>query len=280
VKRFSLADIKTGGTGRPNAYLFYAVEGFGKTSLAAKTRKPIFIQSRGETGLETLIQSGLLPETPSFPEAQSWSDINDAVDTLLTETHSYRTLVIDTLNGAERLCFEHVCVRDFGGDWGERGFASYGKGPQVAVAEWLMFLQKLDKLRTVKGMTIFALSHAKVTTFKNPEGADYDRYQADMDKNTYGVTSKWADAILFGNFQVVVNTRKTSDGKGKAVDKTRVMFTERGPAFDAKNRMGMPETIEMGNSPDEAWANFIAALPAARNAATQNATATEGAENA
>src|SRR6185312_1457365 len=218
AKRFTLADIKTGGSGLPNRYMLYAVEGWGKTSLAAKTPKPIFIQSRGETGLETLIQSQLLPETPSFPEAHNWSDITDAVDLLLAEDHPYRTLVIDTLNGAERLCFEHVCVRDFGGDWGERGFASYGKGPQVAVADWLMFLQKLDRLRTEKKMTIFALSHAKVTTFKNPEGADYDRYQAEMDKNIYGVTSKWADAILFGNFQVTVNTKRASDGKGKAVD--------------------------------------------------------------
>lgn len=182
------------------------------------------------------------------------------MDLLITEQHPYRTLVLDTLNGLERLCFEHVCTRDFGGDWGERGFASYGKGPQVAVAEWLLFLQKLDKLRTEKKMTIFALSHAKVTTFKNPEGADYDRYQADMDKNTYGVTSKWADAILFGNFQVTVSTKKATDGKGKAVDKVRTMFTERGPAFDAKNRMGLPPEIDMGESADEAWTNFSAAI--------------------
>ena len=272
VRRISLSDVKTGGSGRPNAYLLYAVEGFGKTSLAAKTPKPIFIKYREETGLDTLIENGLLPPTPSFPAAQTWQDVNDAIDSLLTEEHPFRTLAIDTLNGLERLCFEYVCQRDFGGDWGERGFASYGKGPQVAVAEWLLLLQKLDRLRNEKKMAIFALAHSKITTFKNPAGADYDRYQADMDKNTYGVTSKWADAILFGNFEAVVNTKRTGDTKGKAVDTVRVMHTERGPAFDAKNRLGLSAEIEMGASADEAWANFSAELKNARSRAQQNQT--------
>jgi hypothetical protein len=273
AKRFTLADIVSTTTGRPNAYLLYAVEGWGKTSLASKTPRPIFLQSRGETGLDTLIHNGLVAETPHFPECNTWQDALDAVDVLLDEDHGFRCLPIDTVNGLERLCFEHVCTRDFGGDWGERGFASYGKGPQVAVAEWLMFLQKLDKLRAQKGMTIFMLSHAKVITFKNPEGADYDRYQADMDKNIYSITAKWADAVLFGNFQVTVNTKKAGDAKGKAVDKFRTLYTERGPAFDGKNRMGMPPEIDMGENPDEAWANFKASLvrPTATEGETTNA---------
>jgi hypothetical protein len=39
-------------------------------------------------------------------------------------------------------------TRDFGGDWGDHGFLSYGKGPKVSIADWLLLLQKLDKLRT------------------------------------------------------------------------------------------------------------------------------------
>jgi hypothetical protein len=62
VVRMSLQSIVTKGTGLPNRYVVYAVEGFGKTSLAAHYPKPIFIQSRGETGLETLIDAGQLPK--------------------------------------------------------------------------------------------------------------------------------------------------------------------------------------------------------------------------
>lgn len=268
VKRFTLADIKTGGSRRPNAYLLYAVEGWGKTSLGSQVPAPIFIQSRGETGLDTLIQNGLVKETPSFPECQSWTDIIDAVDVLLAESHNYRTLVLDTINGAERLCHEHVCARDFGNDWGETGFLSYGKGPECAIADWLMLIQKLDKLRNEKGMSIFLLGHAKVKAFKNPQGADFDRYQVEVNDKTYSVTAKWADCILFGNFETVVKQGKKDatdlSKKGKAVDIYRALFTERRPAFDAKNRLGLPCEIEMGESAEEAWVNLLAAIKAGR----------------
>ncbi len=244
--------------------MIYAVEGFGKTSISAKSPKPIFIQSSGETGLETLIQAGMLPETPRFPECTSFREVLDAIDTLLEEDHPYRTLVMDTANGAERLCHESVCVRDFGGDWGEKGFASYGKGPDVAMADWLMLLQKLDKLREKKKMTIFLLFHAKIVTFKNPVGSDFDRYQPDVHKTTWGATAKWADAILFGNFDVVVDSKGKAKGKGTI--KRRVMYTERSAAFDAKNRMGLAIEIDMGDSPDEAWAALAGALKEARAA--------------
>jgi hypothetical protein len=248
--------------------VLHAVEGWGKTSLAAKAPKPIFVQSRGETGLETLVQAGMLPETPRFPECKSWRDILDAVDVLTEEDHPYKTFVLDTGNGAERLCHEAVCVRDFGNDWGEKGFLSYGKGPEVSVADWLLLLQKLDKLRETKRMTIFVLFHTRVTGFKNPEGADYDRYQPEMHKTTWAATAKWADAILFGNFETVVDTKRKSDAKGKGTIKRRVLYTERSAAFDAKNRMGLPIEIDMGDSPDEAWGNLSGALKEARAART------------
>lgn len=251
--------------------MLYAVEGWGKTSLAAHSPKPIFIQSRGETGLESLIQAGQVGEIPHFPECQTWNEILDAVDLLLNEDHGYRTLVIDTINGAERLCFEHVCNRDYGSDWGEKGFTSYGKGPKVAVADWLMLLQKLDKLRNQKSMSIFLLAHSKAATYKNPEGADFDQYMPDMDKETYAVTAKWVDALYFGNFVTVLggaNAQKI-DKKAKAVDTYRAMYTQKRPAFFAKNRLGLPEEIDMGNNAAEAWANLTAALKAGRiNAVT------------
>lgn len=223
-----------------------------------------------------MIQAGILAETARFPECNSWREVNESIDVLIEDEHPYRTLVVDTINGCERLCHEMVCVRDFGGDWGEKGFASYQKGPEVAIADWLLFLQKLDKLREQKKMTIFLLAHTKVTTFKNPEGADFDRYQPDLNKWTWGATAKWADAILFGNFDVVVDTKRKNDTKGKGVIKRRVLYTERSAAFDAKNRMGLPPEIDMGDSADEAWSNLAGALKEART--SRQAAQSEGGE--
>lgn len=265
----TLASISSAGAGLPNRYILHAVEGWGKTSLAAQCPKPIFIQSKGETGLQTLIDANQLPETPHFPECHTWDEMLGCVQALIDSEHDYKTLAIDTLNGGERLCHEHVCARDFGGDWGERGFTSYQKGPEVALADWRVLLSKLDELRIGKKMTIFALCHTKVTSFKNPLGADYDRFQPDVDKRTWSLSHKWSDVVLFGNFETAVSAvkenKKTGEQKGKGIGgKQRMLYTERDAAYDAKNRLGLAPEIEMGESPAQGWANFLAAIKAGR----------------
>lgn len=238
------------------------MEGWGKTSFGAHTPKPVFIQTKGETGLETLIDAGLLPEVPHFPEVQEWTELLGAIETLTSDSHDFKTLVCDTSNGAERLCHEFVCQRDYGGEWGKQGFTSYQQGFEVSLSEWRKFLNALDALRVAKRMTVLLLCHTKVKPFKNPEGADYDRYQPDMHEKTWGLTHKWADAVLFGNFDVTVQTAKTGEQKkGKASGgQQRVLYTERHAAYDAKHRLGLPPEIDMGASASEAWTNFINAL--------------------
>lgn len=243
------------GAKLPNRYLIYAVEGWGKTSLAAKFPAPVFIQSNGETGLESLIDAGQLPETPHFGECMDFAAVKLAVQSLIdAPTLPFRTVVIDTVNGVERLVHEFVCERDFGGDWGERGFASYGKGYKVSVAPFRELLTLLDRLRAKHEVRIVLLAHCKIGQFKNPEGSDYNRYSADMHESTYGMAAKWADAILFGNFETVVTDER--NGKGKAKGCTRMLYTERRAAYDAKNRLGLPPEISMGSSADEAWSNL------------------------
>jgi len=42
------------------------------------------------------------------------------------------------------------------------------------------------------------------------------------------------------------------------------MYCERRAAWDAKNRFGLPEDIDMGSSAEEAFQNFKAAMAAGR----------------
>ncbi len=227
--------------------------------------KPIFIETKGETGLETLISHGRLPEVPHFPEVQSWEELMGAIETLTLDEHDFRTLVIDTANGGERLCHEFVCNRDFGGDWGDKGFTGYMRGFEVSLAEWRTFLNKLDTLRATKQMAIVLLCHTKVKPFKNPEGPDFDRYQPDMHEKTWGLTAKWSDVVLFGNFDVTVQKDSANSKKGKASGgQIRILYTERHAAYDAKNRLGLPGEIEMGDSPAEAWRNFMTVVKEGR----------------
>lgn len=269
LPKFTLDSISTKGNRLPNRYILHGLEGWGKTSFAAQFPNPIFLQSKGETGLETLIDANQLPETPHFPECKTWEEMLAALDFLATENHTFKTLVIDTVNGSERLCHEYVCRRDFGDDWTDKGFLSYNKGYEVSLSEIRGFLGKLDDVRAAKRMTVFLLCHTKVKNFKNPDGPDYDRYQPDMHEKTWGLVHKWADVVLFGAFSTTVVGQRGKEevdvskrGKGTG-GQGRVLYTSRRAAWDAKNRLGLGEEIDMGNSPAEAYQNFKAEIVAA-----------------
>lgn len=252
----------------PSRLIFHGVEGIGKTSFAAQSPKPIFLMAKGETGLETLIDCGRLGEVPHLPEIQTWQETLDAIDWLTTADHEYKTLVLDTINGFERLCHEHVCRRDFNGDWGERGFVGYQRGFDTSLADWRELLNAIDRLRDAKRMSVIGLCHTKVANFKNPEGADYDRYVPDMHAKTWSLTLKWADHVLFANFFTIAEKEKGSISKAKGKGgQDRVVYTVRHAAYDAKNRAGLPDQIEMGTTGPEAWANFTAAMKAGKASA-------------
>lgn len=253
--------ISRGGCGLPSRVVFHAVEGVGKTSFAAHAPGVVFSMTKGETGLLSLIDNGRLPETDHFDEAFRWRDLLADVQYLLDTKTGHRGYAIDTLNGAERLCFEHVCEDLFDGSW--KDFDAFGRGVNVALAEWGRFITLLDELRQARRIGIICLAHTKVSTYKNPLGEDYDRFTPAMHAQTWGVALKWADIVLFGNFDVKVKKGIGAKGKGEGGDK-RTLYTRRTAAYDAKERAGLPPSIPLGARPEEGWANFAAALKRSR----------------
>ena len=248
----------------PARIIVHGNEKWGKTSFAAHAPKPLFLMTAGETGLITLIEAGLLPPTPHLPELKGWLELRSAVQALLLDDHPYRTLVIDTANGAANMLADHTVRTKFDGEF--LSFDAYGRGQKAMLPEWVSFIESLDTLRERKGMGVILLAHTVVKPFRNPEGNDYDRYQPDMPVSVWGLTHKWADAILFGSF-VTVADKKVGEqrAKGKGGD-TRLIYTTRTAAYDAGNRYNLPDAIPCGGSPREAWSNFAKSLTASRQA--------------
>ena len=52
--------------------------------------------------------------------------------------------------------------------------------------------------------------------------------------------------------------------RGVASDQKRVAYTQHTDAYDAKNRFGMDEQIEMPSDPSQMWATLEAAIKAGR----------------
>lgn len=227
------------------AIILAAVEGWGKTSVGAYAESPAIIMAGNEKGYRTLLQASRVPKVPA-KSVLTWTDLMDLVAGTNENPGNIRTVFLDSLGTAERLCHEHVCRVEFKGEWGEKGFGSFQKGYDTSIPEWLKLLAALDKLREGHGIDVIIAAHTRIKTFKNPEGADYDRFTADCHDKTWGATARWADACLFGKYLTVIDNEKK--GKGKAIGGTeRLIYTERRDTWDAKNRYGMPECIEVAN---------------------------------
>lgn len=161
--------------------IFYGVEGWGKTTLGAFAPSPLILAARDESGVQRLVDSGRMPASVPVAQVQAWPDLVATVDAVVAKPQGIETLVLDSLGSFERLCAEHVCATKFGNEWGEHGFASYGKGWEMCLSEWVLLLQRLDRLRGM-GIMVILLGHSTVAPFKNPAGADFDRYTCDVNR--------------------------------------------------------------------------------------------------
>lgn len=252
----------------PRRIVLTAVEGWGKTTAGAFAERPFFLMARSETGYDTLLDGGLVPDIHRA-RVDSFDATLAMLDQLAGDFYGCKTLVMDAHGGFERLCHEAVCARDFRNpdgtlNWGETGFTSFQRGYEIALADWIKLLGRLETLRERQGCDILILSHSQIRMFNNPEGPNFDRYVADCHQKTWAHTAKWADAVLFGTFLSRVVTAGNStkmNAKGKAQGGTeRVLYTERRDTFDAKNRYGMEPAIMIPDDHTQVWATIHAAM--------------------
>lgn len=226
-----LASVTKGKVNRPPLIVVYGPDGVGKTTFAGDAPAPIFLGT--ERGSSTL-------DVARFVDIDTWSDVLQCVKELIEEKHSYQTLVIDSLDWLEPLIFKRVCDDDpKGAKTIEKAAGGYGKGYEEAMIYWRELSRGIERLRD-KGMAVIMVAHSEVKTAQDPMVADYDRYQLALQKKGSAFIRQYADAVLFANFEshvVKTDDRGSAKGIGHGV---RVLWTERRPAFDAKNRYGMP----------------------------------------
>tara|TARA_R110000803_G_scaffold205530_2_gene272255 strand:+ start:3794 stop:4654 length:861 start_codon:yes stop_codon:yes gene_type:complete len=269
-KKITMDDLVTKGSGLPSRFCFYGPEGSGKTSIAAHFPKPVFLQVSGETGLDTLINTHQLPETPRFQNIDTYDDYKGGIDAIRHGDHDFKTLVIDTFNGVEILVAEWVLQTLYGGvETGNKGFNSYNSGNKSTAVQFRHVINELERIREERKMTIVCLAHTKVGKAKNTDDADHPQNCPDMSTEVWSLCGKWFDAILFLKPETVVVTDKDSGKVTSSFTGTRNLHTSYNSTYIAKNRHGLPEEIDMGSSGKEAYANLKAAVTAGRNITTK-----------
>lgn len=235
-----LANVQRGKKQKPWRVLVYGVEGVGKSTLAAATPSPLFV---GEDGINHL-DAARLP-------VESWAQLRGAINALAVEQHEYKTLVLDTVDWAEPLCWAYVCARDK-----EQSIESYGygKGYAAALDEWRALVADLERLQRARGLNVLLLGHCHQKTFKNPEGEDFDRYELKLNLKAGGMLKEWSDAVLFADHeQYAKKDERTKRVRGVSTG-ARWLHTQRTAAYDAKNRFDFPEALPLS------WADVESAM--------------------
>jgi len=235
-----LKAVTKGKIKRPVCVLVYGVDGVGKTFFASGAPDPIFLGP--ENGTDHI-------DTSRFPQARSWGDVLAQVKELLTEQHSFKTLVVDTLDWLEPLLYKSIC-EEYKVKSIELAAGGYGKGYVEALNRWHTFIETLEDLRTKKGMNLVLIAHTQVTNFNDPQAQEaYQRYELKLHKKTADRFREYVDAVLFANWETYVSSK---DDKVKAYGNgVRVAHTERRPGWDAKNRYGLDLKIDLS------WSSLV-----------------------
>ncbi len=231
-----LDQIHSGKQPAPRRLTLYGVHGVGKSTFGAMAEQPIFIPT--EDGLADI-------ECDKFPLAKAYSDVLAALAELYTEDHSYKTIIVDSLDWLERLIWADVCQKRGVENIEDIGFA---KGYVFALTQWREVLEGLDALRNERGMMVILIAHAKIERFDNPETDSYDRYSPRLHKLASALVQEWADEVLFATYRVHTKTtdqgfdRKRVQGIGTG---ERIIRTTERPAHVAKNRLNLPDEIPL-----------------------------------
>lgn len=228
--------IIKGKRARAQKVVIYGTEGIGKSSLASQFPEPLFIDTEGSTDNMDVAR---------LDKPTSWIMLNNQIAFVKANPTVCKTLVIDTIDWAESLCVDNLCAMH-----GKKGIEDfgYGNGYVYAKEEMGRFLNKLQDLIEI-GINVVLTAHAQIRKFELPdEMGSYDKYELKLGKKTSSQTAplvkEWADLLLFCNYKTYLISQEKSTKK-KAQGNQRVMYTEHNPAWDAKNRHGLPSELPL-----------------------------------
>ena len=165
-------------------FLFYGEPGAGKSSAASEFAKPIFV------GNEVPFHLDLGDKV----ETKSLQDYREPLEFLLKGEHDYKTLVIDSLDGAQDLfrndsCHtgKYVSPNKFAGGYGE--FWNQ-------LRKWYVGLRTTYIRPLTEKMTIIFISHQKRIEL---EGVDkpYQYFQPNLESKLLDEVVNYVDGIFY-----------------------------------------------------------------------------------
>ena len=232
----------------PPRLIIYGQPKIGKTTFGSQAPSPIFIQTEdGAAG----VQVPKIPQTP----CTTWEELMTCFRTVASSDHECKTLVLDTVDRAEKLSQEWVLKNVFKGN--QEKYMSYYKGPIMAGEKMAEVLNALDHIRSRRNMNIILISHDGLQKGPSMLSDDFKKLGGNVSSYAWTLLRDWADHIghCTMDFRVVDATAMKA-GKAKRVGKQRWIYFEGEPGRDAGCRVGyeLPERIELN------WSTYQEAM--------------------
>lgn len=200
--------------------LCYAASKFGKTSFCAQADNALFLAT--EPGLNAL-EAYQVPIT-------CWEDLLAACSEIAEGNHPFKTIIIDTVDNAYRMCAEHMCRKAKVEHESDLG---YGKGYALINNEFQRVLTKLAFLP----YGLYLISHAQEKEIETRTGK-FAKTVPTLPDKARKIVLGLVDLILYGDIEV----SQGADGK---LAHRRVLRTKPSQHYEAGDRTGrLPATID------------------------------------
>ena len=199
----------------------YGMPKIGKTTFASGFPDAVFLAT--EAGHQALSVFNV--------DLAEWDQFLEACRELAEGKHSFRNIIVDTVDNLWLLCRNHICAKN---KIEHEGDLAYGKGYSLILNEFTRVLTKLSMLPY--GLVL--VSHAMVQEIQTRTGPVHKIVPSLPDKPRKMLLGM-ADMILFFDQEIV----RSEDGKQSI---RRVVRTQPSPNYEAGDRTGrLPEAIDL-----------------------------------
>lgn len=251
-----LADFKVVKTieTKPIGLILHAKGGLGKTTFGAEAvldaKNGIMFQC-GEDGLSDLTDKRI-KAVPRYTDILGMgSNTKELADTwiffkeeliryLMIKDHGYDLLFFDNFDNLIVNNLNWYVIQNFyksnegdANSWG-------GKKLHEMDSELSLIIKAFEYLQK-KGISIILSTHSQQVNVRDPSVEDYKRWSLNLPgkegANLRDRLIYWSSATLFGTLDIEVDNKKATGNK-------RVLKTKINPAYDAKCRFNIPETID------------------------------------
>lgn len=206
--------------------MLYSLPGVGKSTLAAKLKRPIFLDLEGGLNYIDCARTEQITDLDDF--------YKDLVELYRAETREYDTIVIDSVDWLVRKVVEKAAGIDKNNltETLNRSNGGYGNGKQVLEnhirTKLLPTLVALNK----KGYGICLVAHAERKDMMDADGVDMERITPKIDTNTMNVFVEWVDNVFY--------LKKDSNGE-------RYLVLDSDMVALAKNRLSLSGEIKLSD---------------------------------